>query len=454
MMSSSVASANRLILTADEQNWLDSIELIHLCTDPDWLPYEGIDERGHYTGIMSDFHKLWSGMIGKPIQLIPTQSWQQSLQFMRQKKCDVLSSAQDLPSRRDYLDVTQPFIFYPFAVATQPEHPFILNLQSLLDKPFAMVKGYAGVEIIRQQYPTIRLNLVDSARKGLKQVETGQVHGFIDTVPTINYQSLKYGISNIKISGVLEQHYAMSVGVRHDLPALLSIYNKAINATLDAERQETLNNWLSLKIESEFDYSLLWKLLAVLAVVFGLFFYHYHTVKRHNRELLKVNKKLEKLSHSDPLTGLPNRYRLNEVFTSEIKRYQRYKHGFSVLIMDIDHFKRINDSHGHVVGDEVIKQLARLLLDNVRDNDLVARWGGEEFFIFCPETTLNGARSLAEHLREQIAQTEFGIDTQNVTASFGVTDYRDGDAMEVCIKRADQALYQAKHGGRNRTVVF
>lgn len=454
LISLSAAAADRLSLTLAEQQWLNSIDAIHLCTDPDWMPYESIDEQGHYTGIMSDFHALWADMIGKSLVLQPTESWQQSLQFMQQKQCDVLSSAQDVPSRREYLMVTEPFIFYPFAVATQPDHPFILNLMPLLDKSFAMVRGYAGVEIIRKQYPDIHLTLVDSAQQGLRQVEKGQVHGFIDTVPSINYQSLKYGISHIKISGVLDQQYAMSVGVRRDLPELLSIYNKAIAATLDAQRQAILNKWLSINFQYEFDYSLLWKLLAAVAVLFGLFVYHYTTVRAHNRELQKVNRQLEQMSQSDQLTGMPNRYFLHQAFITEVKRYQRYQRVFSILIMDIDHFKRVNDSFGHVVGDEVIKQLARLLIDHIRDNDLVGRWGGEEFLILCPETELPGARALAEHLRERIALSDFGIDTIDITASFGVTDYRDEEVIEDCIKRADQALYKAKRGGRNRTVVF
>jgi polar amino acid transport system substrate-binding protein len=124
------------------------------------------------------------------------------------------------------------------------------------------------------------------------------------------------------------------------------------------------------------------------------------------------------------------------------------------MIIDIDHFKRINDSYGHVVGDEILKRLAQLLTAHVRENDVVGRWGGEEFMILCPETDAEGARALAEHLRQRISQTDFSLGTMKVTASFGVTDYRDDEMLEETIKRADLALYQAKHDGRNRTVVF
>ncbi|MTI64541.1 diguanylate cyclase [Methylophaga sp.] len=449
-----LVAGERLTLSATEQQWLDSIEVIRLCSDPDWMPYEAIGKSGQYIGIMSDFHELWSDMIAKPVKIQVTGSWEQALQFMQQKKCDVLSSAQDLPSRRHYLSVTQPFINYPFAVATQPDQQFIINLLPLMDKTFAMVKGYAGVELIRSRYPDINLRLVDSARAGLKQVEKGQVYGFIDTVPSINYQTLKHGISHIKISGVLEQYYSMSVGVRRDLPLLLSIYNKAITETHEVERQRILNNWLSLEFDYKINTTLIWQVLAGVLLLSCLFFYHYYTVKRTNRQLQLANRQLEHVSRRDHLTGMPNRLYLQEAFESELERYHRYGHVFSLLILDIDHFKRINDAFGHVVGDEILKRISDLLTQNLRGADIAGRWGGEEFLILCPETDLQGAWRLAEQLRTLIGQTDFGIDKMSITASLGVTDFRDDEMIEDCIKRADQALYRAKHRGRNQTISF
>lgn len=444
----------RLDLSTAEQQWLDSVEFIRLCSDPDWMPYEATGEAGQHIGIMSDFHKLWSEMMNKPVRLQITDSWQQALQFMQQKKCDVLSSAQDVPSRRHYISVTQPFINYPFAIATQPDQQFIVNLLPLMDKKFVMVQGYAGVELIRTVYPDIRLMLVDSARAGLKLVEKGHVYGFIDTVPSINYQTLKHGISHIKISGVLEEHYAMSVGVRRDLTELVSIYNKAIAETHEVERQRILNNWLSLEFDYKINMTLVWQALAVLLLMSGLFFYHYFTVTRSNRQLQLANRQLEEVSRRDHLTEMPNRLCLQEAFESELERYHRYGHPFSLLMMDIDHFKRINDNFGHVVGDEILKRIADLLMQNVRGTDIAGRWGGEEFLVLCPETDLQGAWKLAEQLRILVGQTDFGIDKMNITASFGVTDFRDDEMIEHCIKRADQALYRAKHGGRNQTISF
>jgi polar amino acid transport system substrate-binding protein len=450
----SAADAATVSISEQEQQWLDSVDTIRMCTDPDWMPYEGIDREGKQKGIMSDFHALWAEKIGKPVELVPTKTWQQSLEFLKNKRCDLLSSAQDTPARRRFMSVTAPFIFYPYAVATQPDHQFIINLTPVDDETFAVIRGYSVVEVLHQFYPEIHLKLVDDARTGLRMVEKGQVFGFIDTVPSINYQALKYGISHIKVSGVLDHKYEMSVGVRKDLPQLLSLYNKAIAATTSKERQQILDNWLSLKVDYQFDYALMWKVLAGVVLLLACFGYHYFMVRRHNRQLVTMNRQLEHLSHSDQLTGMHNRYYLHQAFDRELRRYQRYQREFAIIILDIDLFKRVNDEHGHVQGDRVIQQMANLLVSNIRDNDVVGRWGGEEFMILCPETDAIGARALAEHLRSLISQTDFGIDNMTLTASFGITEYRGEKVIEDCIKRADQALYRAKHSGRNKSIVF
>ncbi len=454
LLQAPVNAQTELNLTKAEHDFLNSIDEIHLCTDPDWMPYEGIDKNGDYTGIMSSFHKLWSEMTGKPVVLIKTKSWDQSLEFIKERKCDVLSSAQDIIERRDYLTVTNPYIQYSLALATHPDVPFIINLFQVDDKKFVMVKDYASIDLIRNKYPDLDIVEVDNSADGLKLVERGKAFAFIDTVPSINYQMLTHGISHLKIAGVLDEHYNMSVGIRRDLPELLSIYNKAIAATDTEQRQQIMNKWLSITLQYDPDYSLLWKLLAGLLIILVLSLYRYRVIHRHNNELQEVNKKLTKMSQNDQLTGLPNRYYLHEAFENALQTYRRYKHQFAVIILDIDYFKKVNDTHGHVVGDEVIKKIADMLSDNLRDTDIVGRWGGEEFLIVCPETNNAGAKAVAEHMRELIADADFGLNSGNVTASFGVTEYNENEQVDECIKRADMALYRAKELGRNRTIVF
>lgn len=152
---------------------------------------------------------------------------------------------------------------------------------------------------------------------------------------------------------------------------------------------------------------------------------------------------------TDALTGVLNRLGLNGTFSREFERARRYRQPLSVVILDIDHFKRVNDEHGHVAGDGVLVAVARLLEGNVRDSDCVARWGGEEFVVVAPMTEAQGGLQLAEKLRARLESTPLppvGV----VTASFGVAELHPGEGIEALLHRADEALYRAKSSGRNR----
>jgi diguanylate cyclase (GGDEF)-like protein len=166
-------------------------------------------------------------------------------------------------------------------------------------------------------------------------------------------------------------------------------------------------------------------------------------------ELRDTNKELERLSVTDRLTGLFNRLCLDRVLDDELNRSQRYASCFALVLLDIDHFKSVNDSYGHPVGDQVLVDVARLLGEGTREVDVVGRWGGEEFLIICPDTTFEGAMATAEKLRELVAGHTFAA-VGNKTASFGVTAVCSNDTISAMMARADAALYRAKTGGRNR----
>lgn len=169
-------------------------------------------------------------------------------------------------------------------------------------------------------------------------------------------------------------------------------------------------------------------------------------------EIRQLNHRLEHLATSDHLTGLWNRYRMEEVIGQEVSVAARYGRPCALVMFDIDHFKRFNDTWGHDAGDEVLVTVARTVSAFMRDADLAGRWGGEEFIVLATNTGLEGATQLAERLRAAIAALEVR-DYGSVTASFGVAVHREGDQSRDLVKRADQALYVAKAGGRNRVEV-
>jgi len=182
--------------------------------------------------------------------------------------------------------------------------------------------------------------------------------------------------------------------------------------------------------------------------------------KIHERthELAEANARLAQLAVTDGLTGLYNHRHLHERLTLEVERSQRSGLPLSLLMLDVDHFKQFNDSFGHPAGDEVLRQLARVLTDTRRANDVVARYGGEEFAVILVDTAKFTAAKVAERVRERIAAHDFSDAAQKagkISVSIGVATFpEDGTDAEALVRSADTALYAAKRAGRNRVVLY
>ncbi|MET0085451.1 MAG: diguanylate cyclase [Sedimenticola sp.] len=176
-------------------------------------------------------------------------------------------------------------------------------------------------------------------------------------------------------------------------------------------------------------------------------------VEERTIELEEKNRELEQLSVTDRLTGLFNRRKLDESLEFEMKRTRRSRHQFGLILLDIDHFKSVNDTFGHQVGDQVLVDIANILLAQTRSIDYVGRWGGEEFLIISPRADKDGLKILAEKLRREIEEHSFP-EVGHKSASFGVAMYNYGDTIASVIAQADTALYQAKNSGRNRVNIY
>ena len=173
------------------------------------------------------------------------------------------------------------------------------------------------------------------------------------------------------------------------------------------------------------------------------------------RKLKMVNEKLRKLSIIDGLTGLYNHRYFQERLREEFERTRRYRHSLSLIMLDIDYFKKVNDTYGHLFGDFVLKELARIIKESLRKTDIAARYGGEEFALILPETEIQGASALGERLRSRVEKHSFqmkGI-SLHITISLGAASIFPAESSKTprdLIETADKALYYSKTHGRNR----
>jgi diguanylate cyclase (GGDEF)-like protein len=167
-------------------------------------------------------------------------------------------------------------------------------------------------------------------------------------------------------------------------------------------------------------------------------------------QIRRTEEQLRAMATTDPLTQLNNRRALMDVIQHEERRLQRDRQTLSFVMADIDHFKQINDTHGHEAGDQVLQKVSRALADGVREVDHLARWGGEEFLVVLPGTDEIEAAQVAERLRQAVGA--LGLKDRAVSMTFGVSEVRDHETAEHAISRADAALYEGKRSGRNRVV--
>ncbi len=190
-------------------------------------------------------------------------------------------------------------------------------------------------------------------------------------------------------------------------------------------------------------------LLTILAISIFVTKALHNTSEKIVKNLRKELKEKTILSETDKMLGIYNRAKFNKELKKEMDRVKRYKSKLSLIMIDIDYFKEFNDNFGHHVGDQILKKIVSIVEEKIRKHDILARYGGDEFMIICPETSLTAAEQLAQRLNEAIDNYNCNEDN-DLSCSFGVAEYKKDEDQKSLINRADQALYQAKELGRNR----
>lgn len=460
--SSIAQTKNEIGLTQDELDYLSAKKILRVCVDPDRMPFDGVDEVGQHTGLSKDYFDIFSRMLDIKMVVPEIVDWDDLINKAKDRECDVVSQINASESRKTFLDFTSPYFNLPLAVVTRYDRIFVEESLEGAGTRFAVIKGDIAIEKLKQRYPRIDLIEVRNNIQAMELVYDGEVFGYIGAQGAVAFAIQSLDLNKLAVTGSLPLRYELSVATRNDEPLLGSAFEKAVLNLDPKEGQSIRDKWIAIMIEEVPDYTLLWLALLVLGTVIVVSLHWNRRLAKANRkvrdtlndlhkaqtQLENQNKIFKQQSITDTLTGIYNRLKLDEELSYAIELSDRTKCEFSIILLDIDNFKLMNDQFGHLFGDELLRSFSDILVSSIGENDTVGRWGGEEFLVISPNTGLEEAKKLAEFLRVQIAGHKFA-EEKMLSASLGVAVYQSGEKEDSLIGRVDKALYRAKKRGRN-----
>lgn len=437
-----------IYLTLDEKKYITENEIKIITTD-NWAPFNLRDEDGDVHGIAIDYWSLIQQKTGLRSQIKSTSDWMNVIDGIKDKTADLTISTSATEDRKEFAIFSDPYALFPIAIATKNDKGFIAYGADLEGKTVAVGNNFSAHKILKQHFPDINFIPVKNTIEALQYVSHGKAFAAVDVLPVLTHKIGELGYSDLKISGTTEFNLDIRVMARKDLTQLISIINKGINAISDDEKKSIFNKWVAVKIEARQDYSLVWKISIPLLLVLAVILYWNRVLKHEIKRRVEAENKLRIVATTDVLTGVPNRYRMENELDKMLQLYARYERPFTIIFLDLDDFKIINDTYGHEAGDVTLIEFAALVKSCLRESDYFGRWGGEEFLIIMPEATLQKAIKLSSKLLEMIANHKFSKINQ-LTSSIGIAEVVENDHLKSILNRADMRLYRAKELGKNR----
>lgn len=410
-----------LKLSAEETQYLRDRDPVNVCVDPNWMPFEAINSQGQHTGVSADFMKEYANMLGVTLELVPTQSWSESLAKAHARLCDVLPMINQSPEREQFLNFTVPYISMPVVLITDQKANYLDGLKSLEGGTLAIPEGYIFAEHVRNNFPQLDVTYPPSLLESLRAVMKGEVTAAMATLPIALYQIERHGMSSLKIGGHTDVNIELGIGIRNDDPLLTSAFQKAVLAITEQKRDEILSRWYNIEVEHARDYTVLLVLVGILSVFAAFLAYRNYSSRQFNAQLSKVNarlndrnQRLEQLAKRDYLTGVYHRINMDSELERDIEHCTNNGQPLNIILFDLDGFSKLNVDYGHAVGDLVLVEMSRLVEERLPDSVHFGRWGGDSFLILCPHTPVDNARKTAEALASSIHSHRF---TENIQLS-------------------------------------
>ncbi len=446
-------------LTKDEKEYL-ATRNISVCISPEWhSPFYDVDKNGNAVGLGVDYLHFLKKRFNLNFSIVKTHSWDKTRQLIKEGRCDILPFEIESKEKSELLNFTSPYMDFPVVITTRNDVRFVNGSRDLAGKPVVFLKDHYLKYFFQENPSSLDLREAESANAGLAEVSRGKAFAFIDSLPCTIYalQHSQYN-SELKVSGRLAKDLKISVGVRKDDEKLFHIIQKCFNNITHQERKHIIDKWFTIEYAAQIDYVLIAEIVGGSFLIFAILLYWNRKIAHMNkvlqesrREIKKQNETLKIISSTDKLTQLYNRGKIDEILQGEIENSLMAKECFGICLLDIDFFKKINDTYGHQAGDRVLVDLAGFLVSHTRASDYVGRWGGEEFLIIFPQIKVGDLEVLAEKLRQEIKELSFG-DLGHITVSLGITMFQKNDTTESIIKRADEALYKVKNSGRDGVI--
>lgn len=437
--------------------------------DKDYPPYESLVD-GKPVGMNVDLWQEIANILDRPLDFRLYQ-WEESQLRVKDGEGKLLSFMSINQEREELYDFSIPTFYFKYPVFTNANNVDKIDLANLTGKTIAVKKGGFPSTFIKALYPGAKIVFVDTPLDGFRKLLANEVDGVVED-EDVGYAILHMNeLDSINATAENLSRKSGHIAVVKGNPKLVFQINETLkilkeNGTFD----KIANKWAGAKTVIVMKETI-WFILAVVFIVLVLLaaiagtVYTVRVRKINtilNNEIKAHKSAVEKKSlaevdaRTDVLTGMYNRRAFFELANSEIALSKRHGRSCTCIMLDIDLFKKINDTYGHQVGDDALKAIANAIAKVIRTSDIAGRIGGEEFAIILPETTANAARLLAERLRLSIANIVISLDDHNVmfSASFGISELDHDDAsIESGMSRADIALYQAKEQGRNRVVL-